>query len=406
MGSEKLKIIYAWNYFEWGGAQIYFFGLIRRIREHADITIVLPENSDKQLITFIENLGVETYFFPVENYRKSTTSIFDKPRLHLEKFAAERALLKALFRHDLAGAIVHVELAPWQSLYSLIRLCRRSNVFITMHNSFPPVPGWRKAIWKAKFALISRNENFHIFPSNNDAKNALKPYVTQEFLDRTKVTYTNVDPDEIAQALTSKIDKDLLREKFGLPKNRSLVFCVGQFIDRKGRWTFLDAARRVTEKRSDTAFVWIANSKPSDEDLAKARSYGLEDNFFLILSEEVGKEHLDLFKLLRLADLFVLASTQEGLPISLLEAMALGIASISTNVNAIPEAVHHLETAWLIEPNDAPALADAVETLLNDDALRKRLANDGQKFVLKEFNEIAVAEIALIEYRRAVGARK
>lgn len=401
---EKIKIYFAWNYFEWGGAQIYFFGLIRRIRELADVHIVLPENSDPQLLKFIDALDVTTHFFPVENYKKTSSSILDKPRLHLQKFAAERALLKELFRHDLTNSIIHVELAPWQSLYSLRRLCKAANVFITMHNSFPPVPAWRKALWKLKFSIITSYSTFHIFPSNNDAKRALKPYVSRAFYDRTRVTYTNVDPDEVSQALAAEIDKAALISKYGIKKNKRLLFCVGQFIDRKGRWTFLEAAKNICQNRDDIAFVWIANSKPSDVDMEKARSYGLGDSFRLILSEEVGNDHLDLFKLMRIADVFVLASTQEGLPISLLEAMALGIPSVSTNVNAIPEAVKHLETAWLIEPGDSAALQNAVETLIDDEDLRAKLSKFGRDFVLKEFNEEVVAEIALNEYRRAVAS--
>ncbi len=89
------------------------------------------------------------------------------------------------------------------------------------------------------------------------------------------------------------------------------------------------------------------------------------------------------------------------MPISLLEAMALGIPSISTNVNAIPEAVKHLETGWLIEAGDADHLALAINTLKNDKNLREKISKNGRDFVLANFNEKVVAKIALERYKES-----
>jgi glycosyltransferase involved in cell wall biosynthesis len=104
----------------------------------------------------------------------------------------------------------------------------------------------------------------------------------------------------------------------------------------------------------------------------------------------------------RLGDVFVLASFVEGLPISLLEAMALGIPSISTNVNAIPEAVKHLETGILIEAGDDKKLAESILLLKSDENLREKLAEQGQNWVLKNFDEREVAKIAMAAYKQAL----
>ena len=113
-----------------------------------------------------------------------------------------------------------------------------------------------------------------------------------------------------------------------------------------------------------------------------------------IQSTEVGKEREDLFKLLLLADVFALPSYLEGLPISLLEAMALGKVVISTNVNGIPEAVRHLETGWLIEPGAVGELVEAIQTLKDDWNLREKLAQQGSRFVSKNFDESVAAQTA------------
>jgi glycosyltransferase involved in cell wall biosynthesis len=88
----------------------------------------------------------------------------------------------------------------------------------------------------------------------------------------------------------------------------------------------------------------------------------------------------------------------EGLPISILEAMALGIPTVSTNINGIPEAIKHLETGYLIEPGSSDALMNAVLEIKNDERLREKLSKNGREYVLNKFNEKAVAQIALERY--------
>jgi glycosyltransferase involved in cell wall biosynthesis len=207
-----------------------------------------------------------------------------------------------------------------------------------------------------------------------------------------------VNPPELDAILASDFSREEISARHNLPGKKFLVFCVGQFIDRKGRWIFLEAAKEIASVDSDVGFVWISNSRISAEDENRIRGFELGESFRLIFSDEVGKQRADLFCLMRAADVFVLASYVEGLPISLLEAMALRIPSVSTNVYAIPEAIINLETGILIEPGNADQLANAVIQLKNDLELRKRLAANGREYVLKNFDERESARIAWQAY--------
>ena len=400
------KVIFAWNYLEWGGAQVYFLGIANRIKDRAEVKMILPKETGAQLVKFCENLQIPIQFLDVKNDLKPAPTLFRKIERHWNKFRAEYKLLKCLNKQDLRESIVHIELAPWQSLISLMRLCRKTIVFITMHNSLPTVSKWRFLLWKIKFAIITRFKNFHIFASNQNAKDSLKPLVSAKFLEKVKVTYTNVNPDEIDEALSVEIDREGLLKKFFLPIDKFLVFCVGQFIDRKGRWTFLEAARTIQEQNQDICFVWVSNSVLTEKELEQIKSYNLANIFYLLNSDEIGEQHIELFKFLRIADAFSLPSFVEGLPISLLEAMALGIPSISTNINAIPEAVKDLETGLLIEAGNSEALAAAILQLRIDKTLREKISIDGRKYVLENFNEKVVAEIAFSEYQKSIDNQK
>lgn len=404
IGSQPEKIFYIWNYLDWGGAQVYFFGLMREVKKTCEVTALMPAGSHPQLLKFLDNLNVSYKFFDAHTDLKPAADLRRKLERHWNKVRCEFIVYKYLRSIDLDNAVLHVEFAPWQSLILLLWLCRKARVFVTVHNAMPPVSDWRFRLWKLKFHILSRFGNFNIFTANKNAKESLKPLVPDEFYEKITIVSANINPREIEEALRFDKNKPELCRKYDLPADKFLVFCVGQFIDRKGRWIFLEAARELIETNKNIHFVWISNSKPGEADLRKIETYRLENNFTLISSERVGDEHIDLFKLLRIADVFCLPSFVEGLPISLLEAMALGIPSISTNVNGIPEAVKHLETGWLIETGDVRGLIDAVKALKTDKSLREKLSRNGRDLILKNFNETTVAKIALEKYRESFQA--
>jgi glycosyltransferase involved in cell wall biosynthesis len=387
---------------EWGGAQVLFFGLMKEAKNFGEVVAIMPAGSNKQLLKFLDNLKVRYEFVDSHLDAKPALTLKRKLERHWNKFFDELSFIRYLNKLDLKNNVVHTEFAPWQSFILLRWLCSKTQVFVTMHNSLPPVPRWRYFQWRIKFWLLTRSKNFHIFTANKDTKENLRMLVPPASFDKIKVIYANINPEEVEEALTDKLNRAEICRKYNLPKDKFMVFCVGQFIDRKGRWIFLGAAKKLLQKNHDIAFVWISNSKPSAEDLKKAESYGLGENFTLITSDQVGTEHIDLFKLMRLADVFALPSYLEGLPISIIEAMALGIPTISTDINAIPEAVKHLETGLLIEPGNSEALTNAVELLKSDANLRKKLSENGREYVLEKFNEKVVAKIAVENYIAAL----
>lgn len=392
------NFFYVWHYLEWGGAQVLFFGLMKQAQKFGNVRAIMPKGSNEQLLKFLDNIKVPYNFFNAHLDAEPALTFNRKIQRHINKIICEFTLLNYLKNFDFDKSIIHTELAPWQSLLALLWLCAKAPVFVTMHNSLPTVSNWRFLLWKFKFWVLTRNSNFNLFTANKNTKDSLQPLVSKGFFNKITIIYANIDPLEIEQSKPAGEESREIFKKFNLPANKFLVFCVGQFIDRKGRWIFLEAARQLSKEREDLAYVWISNSKPTFEDLEKARGYNLGENFIFITSDQIGTEHIDLFKLLRQADVFALPSYLEGLPISVLEAMALGIPTVSTNINAIPEAVKHLETGLLIEPGDTEALKNAILLLKNDSSLREKLAIQGKKYVLENFDETVVAKIAVERY--------
>jgi len=87
-------------------------------------------------------------------------------------------------------------------------------------------------------------------------------------------------------------------------------------------------------------------------------------------------------------DIFVLPSLWEGLPNALLEAMALGLPVVATNVDGVPEAVEHGRSGLLCEPKDSQALFSAIQELLLKPSLRRQLGDAARERVSKQFQLI------------------
>lgn len=394
------QIVFAWNYLEWGGAQMYFLGIARRLKGRASIRFVLPKGTGSQFLDFCEDAGFEVEFLERHADLLPAPGIRRKIERHYRKLTCELELVGHLRRFEPAKTLIHVELSPWQSILAIAALARRFATCSTMHNRLPDVPGWRRSLWRAKFRVAAMLRRYRLFASNFDARESLRPVAAAEWVERIPVTFTNIDPDEIGSASSGGRD---WRKEHSVSEDAFVVVTVGQFIDRKGRWETAEAAAILRKRGENIVFVWVTNSEIPAGDLDRLASFGAADSFRLVRSEEAGASHLELMRFVRQADAFVLASHVEGLPIALLEAMALGVPSVSTRVNAIPEAVIDGETGLIVEPRDPESLADAVMRLKGDRPLAERLAAAGREKVIAEFNEIAVTEVAWKAYTEVFG---
>ncbi len=398
---RRPKIVFVWNYLNWGGAQIYFLAVIKSACENWDITVLLPEGSSAEFLGFLDGLNVTYEFLDHHIESGSADTVYEKLCRQFRRFRSEAEIFRRLYRCDHRQTVVHIECSPWQSwqLYLALSFIG-ANVFATLHNSLKDGGSFRRLLWKTRLKFISLLPRFHIFTSNRDTKERFKGWFLDRFHRTIRVTYTCVDPVQIKAA--GRSDRNEIRARFGLDPADLIVLTVGQFIDRKGRWVLLDAARSSIANDPRLRFVWLMPSKIDDWDAERVAEYDLGEKFRPILSADVGKDRIEILEFFRIADFFVLPSFVEGLPIALLEAMALGIPAISTEVYAIPEAVKHGENGILVSAGDARELAARILETAADSQLRSRLSRSGREFVLKNFDERDAARTILRSYKRAL----
>ena len=167
-----------------------------------------------------------------------------------------------------------------------------------------------------------------------------------------------------------------------------LVLTPARMHPQKGHTYLLQAAAQVP----NATFV-LAGDGPLRAALeAEARDLGVAGRCVFL------GERLDVADLLAAADLFVLPSLFEGLPVSVLEAMAAERPVIATAIGGTDEAVAHESTGLLVPPKDPAALAAAIRRLQDDPAAARRLAVAGRARVEREFSSDATASQVMAIY--------
>ncbi|MBX3282189.1 MAG: glycosyltransferase [Acidobacteria bacterium] len=380
-----LKINLIWPYTTWGGAQIYFLSLVRNAPKNWDFRVIVPAGSDAELMKLFADAGAEIIFLknvhnpmpahgPVEKLKRQLR------RLKIEK--EELALIEKICGPD---EIYHIEAGPWQSVSLLKQLSRRGKTFVTVQNAMPSnVSEARKRVWSKRMTSLISMPSFELFGGNQHAVDDIRTFIPQELHKKVTISRATFSRTDVNAALEMPDRRVEVLSGLGLTPEKLTVIAVGQFIDRKGRWDFLEAARILRDKFQ---FIWVGPTTLTKEESARIDSYGVEDTFRYVLSSDAGKSRAEILAYFRNADIFALPSYWEGLPVSILEAMALGLPIVSTRINGIPEAVVDDVTGFVVEAGDAPGFAKAIERL-EGESLRRRLAKGALAAATGEFEEI------------------
>jgi glycosyltransferase involved in cell wall biosynthesis len=363
------RILFLVTLAETGGAQTYVGSLLAPLAEHFEVAVAA--HGDGPLREAARAASVR--FVPLRHIRRPLSPWRD---------ALGLIELVALLRRE-QPHIVHVNSAKAGALGRIAAALARVPIRIyTVH-------GWAFRAYEGIASVVYRR-----------AEQLLRPLTTVTVCVADSERRAGLAARTCDEATTVVIRNGVatggLRASEGRRRRLRLV-SVGRLQAPKDAVTLVGALAALHGDPFEAVLVGDGPDRAAVEE--EVRRYGLEPVV------EVLGERNDVPELLAEADVFVLSSRSEGLPISILEAMAAGLPVVASDVGGVPEVVAEGETGLLVPPGDPQRLAEALGRLLGDPALRGRLGQAGRIRVAEHFDLAKVQQAHLDLYSRMLAAR-
>ncbi len=193
-------------------------------------------------------------------------------------------------------------------------------------------------------------------------------------------------------------DRQWLAETFGIPRDALVCLAVGRLVWAKGYEDLLDAMRIVVVENSSIYCLVLGDGELRASLEEKIRQDNLANRVIL-----AGYQPRDtVLAALKASDIFVMPSRQEGTPLALLEAAAMGVPILASACGGIPEMVTDGEQALLVPPGNSTVLAQALLQLAKDPELRARLVRNARTRVQQSFSLEAQARATLEVYQKVL----
>ncbi|HNT78218.1 MAG TPA: glycosyltransferase [Anaerolineae bacterium] len=193
--------------------------------------------------------------------------------------------------------------------------------------------------------------------------------------------HNSIDLDRFSPVAKDSRHLTQLRQDLGLPEHALVVIVVARLHVQKGHRFLIESLPSIHRTFPRAHFLFVGEGELRQDLEDRVKQTGVEEIVHFLGMRQ------DIPELLTLSDLFVLPSLWEGLPNSVLEAMAMGTPVIATNVDGCPEVIRDGETGTLIPAEDSAALAQAIIRLLGDAVMRQQFAQAGQRWVVENFSE-------------------
>ena len=298
---------------------------------------------------------------------------------------------RLLIRHRADLDVVHAQqLHPMSVAVGLTARILGKGLVLTVHGRSPRPPGLAGLVFDLSEFLGVRVPHRLIFVADS-LRSAIFP--------GGEVIPIGVPVESVRRFREFRASS---REELGLREDFAIGF-VGRVTQDKGIWVLVQAFRKARHLlRSPAKLLLIGPTESVDRELANRIADLSAD--VLVLGAQT-----EPWRYLAAADVFVLPSFHEGLPLSLLEAMAMGIPPIATSVGDVARVIEPGVTGWLVLPGDVDALAAAITEAAGDDRLRAQVGVRASESVAAAFDWSKVLESYIALYvelsRRDSGMR-
>ena len=330
--------------------------------------IVYCKNEESELFDKAQSLNIKAIRIVINNKRFPLDIL-------LAAFQLKRRKISLIHSHGYKPSIVGF----------IIRLLSGIPVIATCHLWF-----WRSdSPWK--FKIMTKLEIFlyRFYPKVVTVSKLIKDYLIASGVYDGKIEIIN-NGIEIINHTCNDYNCYLLKQELKLKEDVPIVLNLGRLSEQKAQYTIILAAKALKERGRKIYFLIAGEGELSKYLKDQINKNSVNDEVKLL----GFRDNVD--DLLQLADIFLLPSLDEGLPICLLEAMANCKPIITTPVGAIPNVIKDGHHGIFVQVKDITAIVKAVEILCDDFELRQRIAYNGYIKIKKEFG----SEIMFKKYKR------
>ncbi|MBU2447443.1 MAG: glycosyltransferase family 4 protein [Bacteroidetes bacterium] len=351
---KRIKILHAIRQADFGGGETHLRYLVDNLNPKKFESVILTFSGGRLLKEF-ENKGLRTYNLNSRipfnlSLRKRINSIISNEKIDLIHAHGTKGASNVVFSTKASRIPLIYTVHGW----SFHRGINQINYRI------------RKRIEK----YICENSTHVICVSKANCEDA--PLTNKNNL---KLIYNGIDTEKY-----SPKNKKKMRTEFGIDDRTFMIGFLVRLTYQKNPITVLRAFQILTEKFHDIKLMIVGEGDLKNEVISFIQKNNLSDRVIILPYRS------DIDDLLNVIDCYVLPSIWEGLPYGLLEAMSMGVPSIATNVDGIPEVIDNNINGILVDPMDYNMIAESIERIKTDNNFYSYISKNARHTIVSKFD--------------------
>lgn len=371
-GSEmRIRVVHLLNQVAVGGCETGLMAMLPHFdHERFEYQVYYLFDHPHTLVEAIEKAAV-----PVRSMRLwSMIDLLGVLRLRraLRDFAPH-ILHTHLMGADLLGRL----LAPGVNIRTVVTSLRNEAAY------YFPQTGWLQRARGASYRWVVTHTPGEFATVSERVQESFEPMSPR--FHGMHILHNAIDVNAVLRVTEEEAEQQ--RRRLALEPHQRLVISVARLVPNKGHAHLLAAIPQVLARVPDTVFAFVGDGGQRGALQAQVNDMGLAEHVRLLGS----LRPTTVFVLLKIATAFINSSLAEGLPMSLVEAMAAGLPVVATAVGGVPELVEDQVTGYLVPPRSPEALAEALTSVLTDPQKRRQMGEAAQRKSLERHHPSNVA---------------